>query len=153
MRFTEREVRSQGDGRFLFSFRQDLEQQLGAPGIQLDVAELVQAQQVDPPVTGHQAGQAPFVGRFGQFVDELGTGGVTDAPASLTSSQAEADQQVALARAAVAQQHDGVPGAQVGTAGQGRDGGRVHGGGCPQVKVGQARRLLPVGRLSNKGSG
>jgi hypothetical protein len=45
---------------------------------------------------------------------------------------------VALARAGVAQQHDGLAGVHVGAAGQGGDGGRVDRWGGGEVEVGQA---------------
>lgn len=39
--FAEGQVAGQGDAGFLFAFGEDLEQQLGAAGVELDVAELV----------------------------------------------------------------------------------------------------------------
>ncbi len=44
--FAEGEVRGQGDRGLLLAFGEDLEQELGAAGVELDVAELVEAEQV-----------------------------------------------------------------------------------------------------------
>jgi hypothetical protein len=102
VRFAERQVRGQGDRRLLLAFGQDLEEQLGPSGIELDVAELVQAEQVEASVAGDDAAEPALVGRLGQLVDQLGAGGVADPVALLAGGQAEADQQVRLARPAVA---------------------------------------------------
>jgi hypothetical protein len=48
----ERRVGSDRDGGLLLAFSQDLEQQLGAATVQVQVAELVQAQQVVAAVAG-----------------------------------------------------------------------------------------------------
>jgi hypothetical protein len=50
MRFAERQVGADRDGGSFVSLGDDLEEQLGAAGVDLDVAELVeQQQQVQPP--------------------------------------------------------------------------------------------------------
>ena len=72
------------------SFGDDLEQQFGAAGVELDVAELVEAEQVEAAVAGDDAGQAPFVGGFDEFVDELGGGGVADPAALFAGGDARA---------------------------------------------------------------
>jgi hypothetical protein len=54
----------------------DLEQQLGAAGVEPDVAQLVEQQEVQAAVTADDAGQLPVVSGFGELVDELGGGGV-----------------------------------------------------------------------------
>jgi hypothetical protein len=41
----ERRVESAGDGGFLLPFGDDLEEQFGAAGVEVDVADLVQAEQ------------------------------------------------------------------------------------------------------------
>ena len=79
-------------------------QQLGAALIQFQVAELVQAKELDSAVAGDRAGQLAFVGGFDEFVDELRREDVTDLVAGLGSGGAQADEQVALAGAAVADQ-------------------------------------------------
>jgi len=43
----EGKVAGGSDGGFLFAFGDDLEQQLGAAGVELDVAEFVEAEQVE----------------------------------------------------------------------------------------------------------
>jgi hypothetical protein len=110
VRFAERKVGRQPDGGFLVAFGDDLEQQLGAAGVEPDVAEFVEQQQVEAAVAGHDAGQLPTVGGFGELVDELRGGGVADAAALLTGGQPQTDEQVRLARAGVTEQHDPLPG-------------------------------------------
>jgi hypothetical protein len=44
------------------------------------VAELVQAEEVQASVAGHDPRQAAFVGGLGELVDQLGGGGVADPP-------------------------------------------------------------------------
>ena len=73
--------RDRDAGAFL-AFGDDLEEQLGAAGVDLDVAEFVQAEQVEPPVAGDHAGQVAFVGGLDEFVDQAGSGDVAD-PAAL----------------------------------------------------------------------
>jgi hypothetical protein len=70
--FAERQVGRQPDGGFLIAFGDDLEQQLGATGVELDLAELVEQEQVEAAVASHDAGQLPVVGSFGELVDQLG---------------------------------------------------------------------------------
>ena len=60
----------------------DLKQQLGASGIQGEVADLVQTQQVEAGVAAEDAGELFVVGGFGELVDQLGAGEVAD-PAAL----------------------------------------------------------------------
>jgi hypothetical protein len=50
------------DGGAFLAFGEHLEQQLGAAPVQLEVAELIEAQQVDPAVAGDGAGQGLVVG-------------------------------------------------------------------------------------------
>jgi hypothetical protein len=76
----EGQVRRHRHRRFLFAFGEDLEQQLGTSGVEGDVAELVQAEEVQASVAGHDPRQAAFVGGLGELVDQLGGGGVADPP-------------------------------------------------------------------------
>ena len=136
--FAERQVRGHGDGGFLFSFGEDLEQQFGASGVELDVAELVEAEQVESAVAGDDARQASVVGGFGEFVDQLGGGGVADPASLLAGGDAEPDEEMAFPGAGVAEQDDGLAGVEVAAGGQGGDGGRVDGRGGGQVEIGEA---------------
>ena len=54
----KRFVAGDRDGGLLFAFGEDLEQQFGASPVELEVAELVEAEQVDPAVAGDGAGRA-----------------------------------------------------------------------------------------------
>ena len=45
------------DGGLLFAFGEDLEQQLGAAAVELDVADLVDAEQVEASVAGDECGR------------------------------------------------------------------------------------------------
>jgi hypothetical protein len=78
----------------------DLEEQLGAAGVDLDGAELIQEQEVQAAVAADDAGQRSLVGGFDEFVDQGGGGDVADPAALLAGGQAEPDQQVRLAGAA-----------------------------------------------------
>jgi hypothetical protein len=86
---------------FSFVFGQDLEQQLGAAAVQMEIAELVQAEQVVAAVAGHGAAEVAFAGGLDQLVDECGGGGIADPTAGLAGGHTQADQQVALAGARV----------------------------------------------------
>src|SRR5437588_8772744 len=54
--FAEGGVGGDGDGGAFLAFGEDLEQQLGAAAVELEVAQLVQAEQVDAAVAGDGAG-------------------------------------------------------------------------------------------------
>ena len=113
------------DAGAFFAFGDDLEQQFGAAGVDLDVAQFVEQQQVQPAVAADDAGQLPVVGGFDEFVDQLRGGDVADPAALFAGGQAEPDEQVGLAGAAVAEQHDRFAGVDVGAGGQrGELGGR-----------------------------
>jgi hypothetical protein len=70
-------VPDRDEGSF-FAFGDDLGQQFGAAGVELDIAQLVQQQEVQAAVAADDTGQLPLVGGFGEFVDQPGGGGVTD---------------------------------------------------------------------------
>jgi len=67
----ERVIAGDRNGGLLFSFGQDLEEQLGAALVELHVAQLVQAEELDAAVAGDGPGELAFVGGFDEFVDEL----------------------------------------------------------------------------------
>jgi hypothetical protein len=71
------------DGGAFFAFGEDLEQQLGAAPVQLEVAQFVQAEQVDAAVAGDGAGQGLVVGGLDELVDQRGGGEVADPVAVL----------------------------------------------------------------------
>jgi len=79
--FAEGQVGGDGDGGAFFAFGDDLEEQFGSPGVDVDVAEFVEAEQVEAAVAADDPGQDSFVGGFDEFVDQLGGGGVADASA------------------------------------------------------------------------
>jgi len=56
----------------------DLEVQFGASGVDLGVAELVEAEQVEAGVAADEVGQDAVVGGFDEYVDEVGGGDVAD---------------------------------------------------------------------------
>ena len=74
----ERQVRSDRDRCPFLPLGDDLEQQLCAARVDLDVAELVEQEQVKAAVAGDDARQDAFVGGFDELVDQLGSGGVVD---------------------------------------------------------------------------
>lgn len=75
-------------------FGDDLEQQFGSARIDLDIADLIEQQQVQPAVTGHHPRQHTFVGGFHEFIDQLGAADVADPAALLAGRQSQADQQM-----------------------------------------------------------
>ena len=54
--FAEGQVRGDRDGRSFFAFGDDLEEQLGAAGVDFDVSELVQTEQVEASVAADHSG-------------------------------------------------------------------------------------------------
>ncbi len=54
----ERQIGSDGDRCLLFSFGQDLGQQLSASDLELDIAKLVDEEQVEPSIAGNEPGEA-----------------------------------------------------------------------------------------------
>src|SRR5260370_39202683 len=89
----ERQIRPDRDGSAFRAFGDDLEQQLSASGIELDVTEFVEQEETEAAVAGHDARQLPVVGGFGEFVDQGGGGGVADPAALLAGGQPESYQQ------------------------------------------------------------
>jgi hypothetical protein len=87
-------------------------------GDDLDVAEFVQAEQVEAAVAADDAGKDAVVGGFGELVDQAGGGDAADPAALLAGGLAQADQQAVIAGAAVAEQRDRLAGVQVGAGGQ-----------------------------------
>ena len=67
----ERFVADDGHGGTFLPFGQHLEEELGSSAVELEVAELVDQEQVDAAVAGDGAGEVAFVGGFGELVDEL----------------------------------------------------------------------------------
>ncbi len=88
----------------------------------LPVAQLVQAEELDAAVAGDGPGELAFVGGFDEFVDELRREDVADPVPGLCCGGPEADEQVALAGAAVSDQTQGLAFADPSAAGQGVDG-------------------------------
>ena len=136
----ERGVGRDRDGGLLLSLGEDLEQQLGAAPVQLDVAELIEAEQVDPPVAGDHLGEHAVVGGLGELVDQGGGGDVADPVALLGRRGAQPDQQVRLPRAGVADQAQRLPGGDPLAAGQRRDQRRGNVGVRGEVEVLQPLR-------------
>ena len=97
MRFAERQICRDRDAGSFLAFGDHLEQQLGAAGIERDIAELVQQERVEAAVAAHEAGRLLLAGGSGEFVDDGGGGGLTDSAALLAGGQPEADEQVGLA--------------------------------------------------------
>ena len=107
-------------GAFL-AFGEHLEQQLSAAPVELEVAQFVEAEQVDPAVAGDGAGEVFVVGGLDEFVDQGGSGDVADPVAGLGGGDPQPDQQVRLPGPRIADQAQGLPGADPGALGQGVD--------------------------------
>ncbi len=99
--FAERGVGRTGDGGALFTGGDDLKEQLSTAGVEVDVADFVQAQQVEAGVPGQDAGELFVVGGLDELVDQ-GRGGDVPNPTSLLGGgDAEGDEQVGFAGAGV----------------------------------------------------
>jgi hypothetical protein len=92
----ERRVGGDRDRASFLAFGEDLEQQFGSGLVEVEVAQFVQAEQVDAAVAGDGAGEFLLVGGFGEFVDEVRGGCVADAHSGFGDGCADADQQVGL---------------------------------------------------------
>src|SRR5205814_9692748 len=100
----ERCVGRDRDGCLLFPFGEHLEEQFSAAAVEFEVAQLVQAEQVDAAVAGDGLGQVPVVGGLDQFVDQCCGGGVAHAVAVFGGGDSQSYQQMRLACAGVADQ-------------------------------------------------
>src|SRR5680860_1084689 len=100
----ERRVGGDRDAGAFVAFGEDLEQQLGAARVQVQIAELVEADQVEAAVAGDGLGQDPVVGGFDELVDQCCGGGVAHAATLVAGGDAEGDEQVRFAGAGVAEQ-------------------------------------------------
>jgi hypothetical protein len=92
------------DGGLLFAFGEDLEEEFGAAPVELEVAQFIQTEQVDPAVAGDDFGEGSVVLGFGELVDEPGGEDVADPVAGFGGGGPEPDQQVRLPGAGVADQ-------------------------------------------------
>ena len=101
--FAEGQVGGDGDGGAFLAFGDDLEEQFGSAGVDVDVAELVEAEQVEAAVAADDPGQDSFVGGFDEFVDQLGGGGVADASSLFAGGQAQSDEEMTFAGAGIAE--------------------------------------------------
>ena len=105
----------------------------------MDVAELVEQQEVQAAVAADHPGQRPLVGGFDELVDQGGGGDVADPAALFAGRQAQAGQQVGLAGAAVAEEHDRLAFVHVGA--------RRQAGQLPGAREGAASALKSASRL------
>ena len=87
--FGERGVRRDRDRGAFLAFGEHLEQQLRAAAVEFEVAQLIEAEQVDPAVAGDGAGEVFVVGGLDQLVDQGGGGDVADPVAGLGGGDAQ----------------------------------------------------------------
>jgi len=78
LRLGEGKVGGDRDGGPFLLCGDDVEEQLGASGVDLDAAELVEAAQIEPGVAADDVEQDVVGGGFDEFVDKVGGGGVAD---------------------------------------------------------------------------
>jgi hypothetical protein len=90
----ERQVGGDRNRGTFFAFGDDPEQQFCSAWVDLDVAEFVEAEQVEASVAADDAREDSFVGGFDELVDELGGGDVADAASLFAGGEAETDEQV-----------------------------------------------------------
>jgi hypothetical protein len=96
----------------------------------LEIAQFIQAEEIDPAVAGDDFGEGAVVLGFGELVHESGGEHVADSVASFGGGGAEPDQQVRLACSGVADQAQRPAFADPLGGGEGVDQGRV------EVRVG-----------------
>src|SRR5215203_6502446 len=102
--FGEGGIGGAGDRGFLLARSDDLEQQFGAAGVEPDVSDFVEAEQIQMGVAGHDPGQLSVVGGLDQLIGQGGGGDVAD-PASLFSGGgAQGDEQMGFPSARVTEQ-------------------------------------------------
>lgn len=89
------------------------------------IADLVDQEQVESAVAGHEAGESSFVGGFDELIDQLGAADVANPTPLFARRDAESDQQVRLTGAGVAEQDDGITNVEIAASGQRGDGCRV----------------------------
>lgn len=107
---------------------QNLEQRLGVPPVQFEIARLIDAGKIDAPGGGEGLGRLLFVGGLGGFADEPAGQGMVDVAARHSRRSLEPDQQVGLAGAGVPDQAERSAAASAGV--QGFDALLTPGGRC-----------------------
>ena len=107
MRFREGRVTHDRYCGALLTLGQNLEEELGGSLVEVDVAELIDREEVESAVAGDGLGEVEFVGCLGEFVGELGAGDVADPVAFLGGGDAGADEEVGLAGAGIPKQDNG----------------------------------------------
>lgn len=136
--FAELEVRRDRDAGFLVAFGEDLEQEFRAAAVEGDVAEFVDAEQVESAGAGDESGELSLVGSFDEFVDELRAGGVTHAASLFARGDPESDEEMSFSGSGVAEEHDGLTVVEVGASGKGRDRRRVDARRGIEVELGES---------------
>ena len=113
----ERRVAGDRDAGPLVALGEDLEQQLRTAPVEVEIAELVQTEKVEPPVLADDPAEVALVLGLDELVDQGGRGHVADPEPALAGGDPQADQEMRLAGPAVAQEDDGLaradPGALV----------------------------------------
>jgi hypothetical protein len=107
VRFREGRVAHDRDRGALLALGQDLEEEFGGSLVEVDVAELIDREEVESAVAGDGLGEVELVGCLGEFVGELGAGDVADPVAVLGCGDAGADEEVGLAGAGIPKQDNG----------------------------------------------
>lgn len=90
----ERRVGGDRDRGPLVALGQHQEQELGPPSVEVQVPELGEAQQVEPPIPPDDLGQLPLVLGLDELVDERRCRHVADPETPLTSGDPEPDQEI-----------------------------------------------------------
>ena len=88
----ERLIGGDGDRGAFFSFGEDLEEELGAAAVQLQVSQFIDQEQIDAAVAGDEFGQVFVIGGFDEFIDQLAGQGVADGVAGFGGQGAQGDE-------------------------------------------------------------
>src|SRR3954464_6970490 len=124
----------------------------GAAGVDFDVPEFVEAEQVEAAVAADHPGQLSFVGSLDELVHQLRRGDVADPATLLAGSKTKTDQQMGLAGAAVAEQYDRFAGVHVVSGGELAEGGGLDSRDGVDVEVGEAFEPWELGVVDAPGA-
>ena len=100
----ERGVGGARDGGSFLAGGDDLEEELGAAGVESDIADLVEAEEVEAGVASDDAGELFVVGGLDELVDQGGGGDVPHPSSLFGGGGAQGDEEVGFAGAGVAEQ-------------------------------------------------
>lgn len=128
-------VSRDGDRVLFLSFGEDLEQELSAAPVEFHIAELIDAEQVHPPISGDGFGEHFFVRGFDEFIHEPSSERIFHPVSLLRRGGTEADEQVRFAGSRISDRTQGLTLADPLPGRQGVDGCGVDVGVCGLIPI------------------